>query len=84
MACCAGATDTPNYRSTKPKKNLLGPTVMSPHQVAEKALKKLGKKPMYIPGFMNQITYFFLTRVFTRSFSTRLMNRTMAKIYCEL
>lgn len=83
MACCAGATDTPNYRGTKPKKNLMGPIVMDPIHVAEKALKKLGKKPLYIPGFMNQLTYFFMTRVFTRSFSTRLMNRTMVKMYID-
>ena len=81
MACCAGATDTPNYRSTGPKKSFIGPSVLDPHYVAKKALKKLGKKPLYIPGFMNQLTYFLLTRVFTRSFSSRLMNRTMAKMY---
>ena len=81
MACCAGATDTPNYRSTGPKKNLFGPSVLDPHYVAKKALKKLGKRPLYIPGFMNQLTYFFLTRVFTRPFSTRLMNRTMGRMY---
>ena len=81
MACCAGATDTPNYRSTMPKKYLLGPSILDPHHVAEKALKKLGKRPLYIPGFMNQFTYFFLTRIFTRSFSTRLMNKTMGRMY---
>jgi short-subunit dehydrogenase len=81
MACCAGATDTPNYQSTRPKKNLFGPSVLDPHYVAKKALKKLGKRPLYIPGFMNQITYFLLTRVFTRSFSSRLMNRTMGRMY---
>jgi len=81
MACCAGATDTPNYRSTNPRKNLLGPTVLSPRYVAEKALRNLGRRPLYIPGFMNQLTYFLLTRLFSRSFSTRLMNRTMARMY---
>ena len=81
MACCAGATDTPNYRSTGAKKSFIGPSVLDPLYVAKKALKKLGKRPLYIPGFMNQLTYFFLTRVFTRSFSTRLMNRTMGRMY---
>jgi short-subunit dehydrogenase len=81
MACCAGATDTPNYRSTGAKKSFVGPSVLDPHYVAEKAMKKLGERPLYIPGFMNQLTYFFLTRVFTRSFSTRLMNRTMGRMY---
>jgi short-subunit dehydrogenase len=81
MACCAGATDTPNYRSTKPKKNLLGPSILNPDYVAERALRKLGKRALYIPGLSNQLTYFFLTRVFPRSFSTGMMNRVMSKMY---
>jgi len=81
MACCAGATDTPNYKSTRPKKSLLGPSLLKPHYVAEKALRKLGKKAIFIPGFTNQLTYFLLTRVFTRSFSAGIMNRVMFKMY---
>ena len=83
MACCAGATDTPNYRNTKPKKNFFGPAIMSPFSIAEKALKYLGKKPLYIPGFMNRLTYFLLNRIFSRSFSSGLMNRTMGKMYID-
>ncbi len=81
MACCAGATDTPNYRSTKPKENLLGPSMLKPHYVADRALRKLGKKAVYIPGFSNQLTYFLLTRIFPRSLSAGLMNRVMYKMY---
>jgi short-subunit dehydrogenase len=81
MACCAGATDTPNYQSTRPKKNLFGPKVMVPQYVAEKALKKLGKRALYVPGFANQITYFLLTRIFPRTWSSELMNRVMYKMY---
>jgi short-subunit dehydrogenase len=81
MACCAGATDTPNYRNTKPKKNLLGPSIMDPVHVAEKALENLGKKAVYIPGFTNQLTNFLLTRILPRSISARIMNRVMLKMY---
>jgi len=81
MACCAGPTDTPGYRNTQPRKNILGPNIMSPVSVAEKALRNLGRRPLYIPGFRNQLTYFILSRLFSRSFSTRLMNRTMGKMY---
>lgn len=81
MACCAGATDTPNYRSTKPKKNLFGPSILNPDYVAERALRKLGKRALYIPGLSNQLTYFLLTRVFPRSFSAGMMNRVMSKMY---
>lgn len=81
MTCCAGATDTPNYQSTRPKKNLFGPSVLDPLYVAERALRKLGEKALYIPGFTNQITYFLLTRIFPRSFSAGMMNRVMYKMY---
>ena len=81
MACCAGATDTPNYQSTRPRKRFFGPSVLKPHFVAEMALKKLGRKAIYIPGFANQITYFLLTRVLPRSISSRIMNRVMHKMY---
>ena len=81
MACCAGATDTPNYRNTKPIKNLLGPRIMDPMHVAEKTLKNLGKKAVYIPGLSNQLTNFLLTRILPRSMSATLMNRVMYKMY---
>jgi short-subunit dehydrogenase len=81
MACCAGPIDTPGYRNSQPRKNVLGPNIMAPLRIAEKALKNLGKRPLYIPGFRNQLTYFILSRLFPRSLSTRLMNRTMGNIY---
>lgn len=81
MACCAGATDTPNYRATNPEKSFLGPKISSPRSVAEKALRNLGKRPLYIPGFQNQFTYFILTSLFPRSYATKLMNRTMGMMY---
>lgn len=81
LGCCAGAIDTPNYRSTQPKKNLFGPSIMNPSTVARKTFDKLGKKPVYIPGFLNQFTYFLFTRILPRSTATAMMNRTMYKMY---
>lgn len=81
LACCAGATDTPNYRSTSPKKKLIGPRVQNPQHVAEKTLKNLGKKAVYIPGFANQLNYFVLTRILPRTFSAKLMNKVMFNMY---
>lgn len=81
MACCAGATDTPGYRRTRPSGNFMGPVVMKPEKVAEEALKKLGKKAVYIPGFMNQLNYFVLTRILPRTLSASLMNRVMRDMY---
>jgi short-subunit dehydrogenase len=81
LACCAGATDTPNYRNTKPKKNLLGPTIMKPEKVARAALQKIGKKAVFVPGTTNQLNYFLLTRILPRSFSAWMMNRVMFRMY---
>jgi short-subunit dehydrogenase len=81
MACCAGATDTPNYRSTNPGKNWIGPAVLKPHMVAEKALRSLGKKAVYIPGISNKFNYFIMTRILPRSISARLMNNVMFNMY---
>jgi uncharacterized protein len=80
-ACCAGATATPGYLGTNPHYGFVRPNVMDPMKVAGIALKRLGKKTVIIPGFTNQITYFLLTRIFPRSLSADLVNRTMAKTY---
>lgn len=83
-ACCAGATATPGYLGTHPAKGFFGPPVMKPGDVASIALKKLGKKTVIIPGRINRITYFMLTRLLPRSWSVALVNRTMAGTYRHL
>lgn len=81
MACIAGATDTPNFRSTNPSKSRFSPTPMSPEQVAHEALGKLGKQAYYIPGFSNKLTVFFLFRILGRKAALRIMNSTMRSMY---
>ena len=81
LACCAGATDTPNYRQTKPKYGLIKPSVMAPQHVAEGSLKRLGQTGLYIPGFNNRLTQFIFTRIFTRKLAVWVMNRTMKGMY---
>ena len=80
-ACVAGATATPGYLGTDPEYGLIRPTVMKPEKVASTALKKLGKRMLIIPGLSNRLTYFFLTRILPRSFSAKLVNRTMQKTF---
>ncbi len=82
-AVCAGATATPGYLGTKPAKGLLSPPVMIPSAVASFALKKLGRKPVLLPGLANRINYFLLTRILPRSKSVGLVNRMMARTYRE-
>lgn len=81
MACMAGATATPAYLGTHPKYGWPRPSVMKPGIVAEKAIRKLGKKVFYVPGFSNQLNYFLPTRVFSRKFSRLMFNSTTGKMY---
>jgi short-subunit dehydrogenase len=54
MACVAGATDTPGYRDSLTGRGP-GAPVQKPRSVARAALKKLGKRSSFIPGFTNRI-----------------------------
>ena len=79
--CCAGATATPGYLGSNPSSGLISPPVMKPSKVANIALKKLGKKTVIIPGLANKLSYFMLVRLFPRSNSAILVNKTMNKTY---
>jgi short-subunit dehydrogenase len=84
LACCAGPTSTPTYWSSNPGKQnkLLG--IMQPTEVAEYALKKLGKRSFCIPGWKNRLFYYFLTRIIPRKTAGNLVNRSMTKMYTHL
>jgi short-subunit dehydrogenase len=56
---------------------------MKPEDVAEAALKKLGRKILFIPGFSNRMNYFILTRMLPRKTASRLANNTMKKMYSK-
>jgi short-subunit dehydrogenase len=79
--CVAGATDTPNFRSTNPTASFFTPKAREPHLVAEEALQKFGKKLFVIPGTANRITHFLLNRLLPRKFASTLHNFTMRKMY---
>ncbi len=81
MACMAGATATPGFLRSQPRKTKMGPSIMDPEIVAGKALGKLGKKAIYIPGKFNQLSYFSLRKILPRSIATNFVNSTMKKMY---
>jgi short-subunit dehydrogenase len=83
MACIAGATATPAYLLTNPKYGAIKPQVMKPGEVAEAALKKLGKKTLFMPGFSNRFNYFILTRILPRKVASRIANNTMKNMYLK-
>lgn len=80
-ACIAGATATPAYLKTNPTYGFLKPLVMKPSSVAKVAIKQLGNRAIFIPGFSNRVNYFILTRFLPRKMAASIANRTMLNMY---
>ncbi|MBN1329974.1 MAG: SDR family NAD(P)-dependent oxidoreductase [Candidatus Heimdallarchaeota archaeon] len=85
MACVAGATKTPNYVNSKPKKaGMIDPKPMEPRKVAEGALKSLWKnKPYHIPGAHNRFFAFIMRRLQSRKSTIKMMGNVAVKMYGE-
>jgi short-subunit dehydrogenase len=82
IACCAGATSTPNYLRTRPeKKRFLAPPVLTPGEVVEECMNKLGKVPSFIPGRGNRIASFIMQRIFPRKMAINIMGDNTRKMY---
>ena len=79
--CCPGMTDTPNLRSTNPKKSLLSPKPMPANLVAKEAIQRFGKKLFIIPGMGNKISHLLLSKILPRKWASYLHNYVMHKIY---
>jgi short-subunit dehydrogenase len=84
LACCAGPTFTPTYWSSNPGKQSKLIDIMQPGEVAEYALKMLGKRSFCIPGWKNRLFYFFLTRLIPRKTAGNLVSKSMIKMYNHL
>jgi short-subunit dehydrogenase len=73
LGCCAGAVITPGYQQAE-KKNP-APGTMTAFDVAEKTLNALGKGPVIIPGAVNKIGKFVLTRLLTKKAAIGIMTK---------
>jgi uncharacterized protein len=83
MVCCAGMTDTPTFWSSRPVMKKGSSGILLPKDISEYALRKIGKKTICIPGLMNRLIFFFLTKILPRKFSAGIVRRSMLKIYPE-
>lgn len=82
MACCAGATATPNYINTKPgKSSPFAPRVQAPEEVVKECFEKLGTVPSFVTGSGNKLATFFMQRLMPRSMAVRIMGDTARKMY---
>jgi uncharacterized protein len=73
LACCAGAILTPGYQQAKETKP--APGTLKASQVAEQTLNALGRGPVIIPGAINKIGRFILTRLLSRKAAIDIMSK---------
>ena len=73
IACCAGAILTPGYQ--RAEKTKPAPGTLEASEVAEQTLNALGKGPVIIPGAINKIGRFILTRVLSRKAAIDIMSK---------
>ena len=82
LACVAGATDTPGYRSSAPVPGSDGNVpVQAAEAVAAEALNALGRRPSIVTGARNRLAAAILMRLLPRRTAVRLMGRTMDRMY---
>lgn len=82
IACCAGATETPNFINTKPEKtSLFAPKIQSPEQVASECLRKTGKQPSFISGSGNKVASFIMQKLLPRKLTITIMGDNTKKMY---
>ena len=82
MACCAGSTSTPNFKSSKPEKTgLFAPKVQSPEQVVSECFLRLGKQPSFISGTGNKVASFIMQKLLPRKMAITIMGDTTKKMY---
>ena len=82
MACCAGATSTPNFINTKPEKtSFFAPEVQTPDEVVHECFKHLGKTPSFVSGSANKFASFIMQKIMPRKMAINIMGNTTRKMY---
>jgi|ERR1043165_5879484 short-subunit dehydrogenase len=82
IACCAGATATPNYINSDPgPTSIFAPRVQSPAEVVKECFEKLGKRPSFVTGTGNKIASFIMQNLMPRKMAITIMGDTTRKMY---
>ena len=82
IACIAGATSSPNFLNTQPKKaGWIEPKVQQPEEVVQECFANLGKQPRVITGGANRMASFFMHRILPRKLAIKIMGDTTRKMY---
>lgn len=82
IACCAGATSTPNFINTKPAKaSFFAPRVQTPEEVVQECFQQLGKQPSFVTGSGNRIATFIMQNLLPRKMAINIMGDTTRRMY---
>lgn len=82
IACCAGATSSPNFILTKPEKSgALAPRVLPPEEVVKECFEQLGKTPSFVTGRGNKVASFIMQKLMPRKMAITIMGDTTRKMY---
>lgn len=82
VACCAGATLTPNYIQSNPRETgVPAPKPQLPEAVVQECLSKIGTCPSFVSGRSNKIASFMMKRIFSVKRAINIMGNTTAKMY---
>jgi len=73
LACVAGAILTPGYQQAEGAQP--APGTLAPQEVAEQAVNALGRGPIVIPGAVNKLGRFVLTRLLSRRAAIAIMSK---------
>lgn len=82
IACCAGATATPNFKNTNPEKNgFFAPRILTPEEIPDECFRQLGRQPSCIPGRGNRVASFIMQKILPRKMAVNIMGKTTRKMY---
>jgi short-subunit dehydrogenase len=78
LACRAGATRTPGYEASRPRRSV---PLMEPGDVVRQALAALGHGPSTVAGVLNRIAAFAFARLLPRRAAIGIMGRATRRLY---
>lgn len=78
VACRAGATRTPGYAASRPRRRV---PLMEPEAVARRAIEALGRGPDTVAGALNRVAAFAFGRLLPRRASIEIMGRATRRLY---
>ena len=78
VACRAGATRTPGFAASRPKRSV---PLQPAGEVAARALAALGRGPSVVTGGLNRLAAFAFARLLPRRTSIRIMERAARRLY---